>query len=123
MSHRTMPTPPTVISPVYSATKAFMHSYAISAREALRDTAVQLYEVSPPLVKTAMSGNTGEEVDDFTASVVGRIAKGEKEVGFRMSEDVRLADRAQLQHYFGEFTKGAAAFGLFKPHVAQQAAR
>ena len=114
---------PSVISPTYSASKAFMHSYAITARESLRDTAVQVYEVSPPLVKTAMTSNSGEEVDDFTSSVFRRLAAGEKEVGYKLSEELRVASKEQLQAAFVRITAEGSAFGLFKPQVALKAAQ
>lgn len=41
---------------VYSATKAALHSYAMSQRFALRDTTVRVQEITPPWVATGLVG-------------------------------------------------------------------
>ena len=107
---------PSVLSPAYSGTKAFVHSFAVSSRQYLHSTKVQVYEVAPPLVKTAMSGHYGEECDEYSRDVLLQLKKGHKEIGYKLSEQTRLAGRAE-QHQFTEaFTKEAAAFGLFTPY-------
>jgi len=107
---------PSPISPNYSATKAFIHSYAISSREFLKNTKVQVVEILPPLVKTRMSGGNGEDLDEFCSSVFERFKRGEKEIGYKTSEDVRLADRAGLHKHSDTFIEQGAAFGIYKPY-------
>jgi uncharacterized oxidoreductase len=46
---------PRADTPTYSATKAAIHSYSISLRHQLRDTAVQVIELAPPLVATDLT--------------------------------------------------------------------
>ncbi|WP_120010644.1 SDR family oxidoreductase [Teichococcus vastitatis] len=46
---------PRADTPTYSATKAAIHSYSISLRHQLRDTAVQVIEWAPPLVATDLT--------------------------------------------------------------------
>jgi uncharacterized oxidoreductase len=46
---------PRADTPTYSATKAAIHSYSISLRHQLRDTAVQVIELVPPLVATDLT--------------------------------------------------------------------
>ncbi len=46
---------PFTVTPVYSATKAAMHSYTQSLRHQLKDTPVKVFEVMPPPVDTAMA--------------------------------------------------------------------
>ncbi|CAA9474309.1 MAG: hypothetical protein AVDCRST_MAG96-611 [uncultured Segetibacter sp.] len=41
---------PLVQAPVYSATKAAMHSFSISLRRQLKDTTVKVFEILPPIV-------------------------------------------------------------------------
>jgi uncharacterized oxidoreductase len=50
---------PSALTPTYCATKAALHSYTQSLRFQLRGTAVQVIEVVPPQVQTALQGERG----------------------------------------------------------------
>ena len=50
---------PSALTPTYCATKAALHSYTQSLRFQLRDTSVQVIEVIPPHVQTALQGERG----------------------------------------------------------------
>jgi uncharacterized oxidoreductase len=50
---------PSALTPTYCATKAAMHSYTQSLRFQLRDTSVQVIEIIPPQVQTALQGKRG----------------------------------------------------------------
>jgi uncharacterized oxidoreductase len=50
---------PSALTPTYCATKAAVHSYTQSLRFQLRDTAVQVIEIIPPQVQTALQGEHG----------------------------------------------------------------
>jgi uncharacterized oxidoreductase len=43
---------PLIITPVYSATKAALHSFSISLRKQLTNTSVKVFEIIPPIVDT-----------------------------------------------------------------------
>jgi uncharacterized oxidoreductase len=57
---------PLVISPVYSATKAAMHSFTQCLREQLIGTSVAVVELAPPVVETALYR------EEFAAEAVGQ---------------------------------------------------
>ena len=43
---------PSVAMPVYSATKAALHSFSITLRRQLKDTSIKVFEIIPPMVDT-----------------------------------------------------------------------
>jgi uncharacterized oxidoreductase len=50
---------PSALTPTYCATKAGLHSYTQSLRFQLRETSVQVIEIIPPHVQTALQGDRG----------------------------------------------------------------
>jgi uncharacterized oxidoreductase len=66
---------PSALTPTYCATKAALHSYTQSLRFQLRETAVQVIEIVPPQVQTALQGKRGFDpnampLDDFIAETM-----------------------------------------------------
>lgn len=95
---------PAAFAPIYSATKAALHSFTLSLRHQLRDTPIRVLEIVPPAVNTDLGGpglhTFGVPVDAFADSVLERLANGEEEVGYGTSEEVRNASRAELNTRF-----------------------
>jgi uncharacterized oxidoreductase len=95
---------PAAFAPIYSATKAALHSFTLSLRHQLAATSVRVLEIVPPAVNTDLGGaglhNWGAPLDAFTDSVLARLAAGEEEVGYGTSEESRLASRAELNARF-----------------------
>src|ERR1022692_3779368 len=62
------------ITPTYNATKAAIHSFTESLRVQLADTPVQVLELIPPAVRTALLGQQDSEqampLDDFLSEVM-----------------------------------------------------
>ncbi len=95
---------PMAIAPIYSATKAALHSFTLSLRQQLSGLGVQVLEIVPPAVNTDLGGpglhNWAVPVDEFADSIVARLAAGEQEIGFGTSEKIRQASRAELDARF-----------------------
>jgi uncharacterized oxidoreductase len=67
---------------VYSATKAALHSFALSQRYKLKDTSVSVLEIVPPWVQTDLLGSNNEpramplaEFIEETINVLGTDAQ------------------------------------------------
>jgi len=91
---------PVTFAPVYAATKAALHSFTRALRDDLRGTGVSVAEIIPPMVNTGLGGaglhDDGVPVGQFVAAVLDRLATGELEVGYAMSEHFRTASREEL---------------------------
>jgi len=61
---------PTLRTPTYSASKAAVHSYTKVLRLTLRETAVRVFELMPPLVNTDFSIEIGGKENGMPASEV-----------------------------------------------------
>lgn len=84
---------PLAPSAVYSATKAALHSYALSQRFMLRDTNVTVQEIAPPWVDTDLLGKSGDPrampVDAFIAETMQGLATDVPEVVVEAVRPVR----------------------------------
>lgn len=89
---------PLVVAPVYSATKAALHSFTMSLRHQLSDTSIEVIEIAPPAVNTDLGGagqhTHGEPLDAFTDGIFEGLEEGLEEIGYgtsvarlRMSRD------------------------------------
>ncbi|SOC22579.1 uncharacterized oxidoreductase [Ureibacillus xyleni] len=91
---------PGVWVPIYSATKAAIHSFTVSLRHQLADTIVEVVEVFPPAVNTDLGGvgvhTTGAPLDDFADSVFNRLLKGDLEIGYGDSEKRLSATKLEI---------------------------
>ncbi|MBA2937521.1 SDR family NAD(P)-dependent oxidoreductase [Paenibacillus sp. CGMCC 1.16610] len=89
---------PFAIAPIYSATKAALHSFTMSLRQQLSDTTIEVIEVAPPAVNTNLGGaglhTTGEPLDAFADGIFEGLKEGKQEISYgsaiarlRMSRD------------------------------------
>ena len=62
--------------PVYSATKAAMHSLSLSMRHQLRQTSVRVFEFAPPIVATELSGRRRRPDDPESTMTAEAVAAG-----------------------------------------------
>lgn len=89
--------------PIYCASKAALHSYSLSLRHQLLGR-VRVIEVYPPSVDTPMMEKVGlrkVSVDEFSRSLMPRLARGEEEIWLGESRYLpimnRLAPRKAFQ--------------------------
>ena len=73
--------------PTYCASKAFLHSWLQSLRHQLRSTSVEVLELSPPYVRTTLTGAhqitdpRAMPLEDYTAEVMDLLARKEHPLG------------------------------------------
>ncbi|UII26930.1 SDR family NAD(P)-dependent oxidoreductase [Fulvivirga maritima] len=90
--------------PIYSATKAGIHSFTLSLRHQLKNSGIGVLEIIPPAVNTDLGGKGlhtyGVDVKEFTLSVMNRLVNDEMEVGFGSSEEVRFFGKPENETRF-----------------------
>lgn len=99
---------PKARNPVYSASKAAIHSWTQSLRHQLRDTSVRVHEIAPPLVATELTPGQSQvtaamPLDAFTNEVVGILSQ-------TVIPDEVLVERVSFQRRAEAEGRFAAAF-------------
>jgi len=90
--------------PVYSATKAFFHSYTQSARYLLKPKGIEVIELIPPALNTDLGGqglhDHAPPVSDFIASIFEQLKEGKTEAAFGFAEERAKVGAAELKVVF-----------------------
>lgn len=92
---------PLAVAPVYSATKAALHSFTLSLRHQLQPS-IEVVEIIPPAVRTNLGGahDFGTPLDEYADSVMAQLAEGRPEVTYDFSAKGSQASRAELDAIF-----------------------
>ena len=95
---------PLTKTPVYSATKAFFHSFSLSLRQLLRSKNIEVIELIPPALNTDLGGiglhDTAPPVSSFIESVFTQLKEGKTEITFGFSEAMAKAGPEELKKAF-----------------------
>ena len=90
--------------PVYSATKAFFHSFTRSTRYLLKNKNIEVIELIPPALNTDLGGkglhDSAPPVSDFIDSVFNQLKEGKTEITFGFSEAISKADPEKITATF-----------------------
>lgn len=90
--------------PVYSATKAFFHSFTLSVRHLLQQKKVEVIELIPPALNTDLGGkglhNAAPPVSEFVEAVFAQLKEGKSEITFGTSEHRAKASTDAFQKAF-----------------------
>ena len=96
--------------PVYSATKAFFHSFTLSARHLLRSKNIEVIEVIPPALNTDLGGkglhDAAPPVADFIDAIFEQLKEGKTELSFGFSEALAKASPEELKNTFNRMNAG-----------------
>jgi uncharacterized oxidoreductase len=96
--------------PVYSATKAFFHSFTLSLRHLLKGKNIEVIEMIPPALNTDLGGkglhDAAPPVSDFIESIFQQMKEGKTELTFGFSEMMVKANPEALQATFNRMNGG-----------------
>ncbi len=84
---------PLAVTAVYSATKAALHSYALSQRFLLRDSGVRVLEMVPPWVRTELMNSQEAEqampLDQFISETLDALGTDAEEILVEVAKPLR----------------------------------
>lgn len=109
---------PSALTPTYCASKAALHSYTQSLWFQLRDTAVQVIEIIPPHVQTALQGERGFDprampLDDYIAETMALLQSQPQaeEIVVERVKNFRYAERdGTYQEIYPAFNEAITAW-------------
>ena len=100
---------PLIKTPVYSATKAFFHSFSLSMRALLKAQNIEVIEIIPPALNTDLGGkglhDQAPPVSDFIESIFAQLKEGKTDLTFGFSEMMTKADPEGLKQAFARMNQ------------------
>jgi uncharacterized oxidoreductase len=95
---------PLIKTPVYSATKAFFHSFTLSLQALLSSKNIEVIEIIPPALNTDLGGkgihDYAPPVSDFIESIFEQLKQQRSKLTFGFSESVSEAGKEILEGAF-----------------------
>ena len=95
---------PLTKTPVYSATKAFFHSFTLSLRHLLKEKNIEVIELIPPALNTDLGGkgihDFAPPVSGFIDAVFEQLKQGKTAITYEFSEAMIKAGPEELQKAF-----------------------
>jgi uncharacterized oxidoreductase len=95
---------PLAKTPVYSATKAFFHSFTLSLRHLVKAKNIEVIEMIPPALNTDLGGkglhDFAPPVSDFIDAVFQQLKEGKNELSFGFSGQMLKAGPEDLKNAF-----------------------
>lgn len=101
---------PLTIVPIYSATKAAIHSFTMSLRHQLKNTSIKVFEIIPPTVDTELDKGArdrrgqqdrGISPDEVAKAAVSGLEKDEYEIAVGRADNLRAGSRNNPEEIFG----------------------
>jgi uncharacterized oxidoreductase len=90
--------------PVYSATKAFFHSFTLSLRYLLKERNIEVIEAVPPALNTDLGGKGIHDefppVSEFIDTIFNQLKENKQQLTFGFSEAMAKAGPEQLAQAF-----------------------
>ncbi len=97
---------PMAIAPIYSATKAAVHSFTVSLRHQLSKTNTNVFEIIPPAVNTDLGGKGihtfGANPVDFINEIFEGLVQEKIEIGYGSSKERLEMSKEELDEYTAE---------------------
>ncbi len=95
---------PLTKTPVYSATKAFFHSFTLSLRHLVKTKDIEVIEIIPPALNTDLGGkgihDFAPPVSGFIESIFKQIEEGKNELTYSFTEPLSKAGSEILKASF-----------------------
>ena len=92
---------PNTGAPIYSATKAALHSFTVAARYAFRTKGIEVIEIIPPAVETELGGvgrHAGTTpLSEFVDAVMRQLEEQKPEVTYGFSAKASQASRTEIE--------------------------
>jgi uncharacterized oxidoreductase len=95
---------PLAKTPVYCATKAFLHSFTLSLRQLLKAKNIEVIEIIPPALNTDLGGkglhDHSPPVSDFITAIFEQLKGGNTSLTFGFSDTMARSGPEDLQKAF-----------------------